>query len=233
MTKTLTNSILALRRKKRGINIIMGKLYAVKVGKIPGIYESWEDCKSNVDGYPGARYKSFNTAGEAALYMGWTKEAALSEDTKDMVESPLYIAENGCLTAYVDGSFNSATGEYGFGAVLIDCSGNIVDRLCEKGNDAELASMRNVAGEIKGSEGAMRYAADKGYRKIVIYHDYEGIAKWCQGLWKTNKSGTINYKKVYDELSKHIHIEFRKVKGHSGDKYNDMADALAKEAAGV
>lgn len=233
MTKTLTNSILALRRKKRGINIIMGKLYAVKVGKVPGIYESWEDCKSNVDGYPGARYKSFNTAGEAALYMGWTKEAALSEDTKDMGGSPLYIAENGCLTAYVDGSFNSATGEYGFGAVLIDCSGNIVDRLCEKGNDAELASMRNVAGEIKGSEGAMRYAADKGYRKIVIYHDYEGIAKWCQGLWKTNKSGTINYKKVYDELSKHIHIEFRKVKGHSGDKYNDMADALAKEAAGV
>lgn len=233
MTKTLTNSILALRRKKRGINIIMGKLYAVKVGKIPGIYESWEDCKSNVEGYPGARYKSFNTAGEAALYMGWTKEAALSEDTKDMGKSPLYIAENGCLTAYVDGSFNSATGEYGFGAVLIDCSGNIVDRLCEKGNDAELASMRNVAGEIKGSEGAMRYAADKGYRKIVIYHDYEGIAKWCQGLWKTNKSGTINYKKVYDELSKHIHIEFRKVKGHSGDKYNDMADALAKEAAGV
>ena len=117
--------------------------------------------------------------------------------------------------------------------MLIDCEGNIVDRLCERGHDEELASMRNVAGEIKGSESAMRYAADKGYKKIVIYHDYEGIAKWCQGLWKTNKSGTINYKKAYDELSERIHIEFVKVKGHSGDKYNDMADALAKKAAGI
>lgn len=217
----------------KGISGIMGKLYAVKAGRIPGIYESWEDCRANVDGYPKAEYKSFKTAGEAAAYMGWINEAALSENTKDMGESPLYIAEEGCLTAYVDGSFNQTTGEYGSGAVLIDCFGNIVDRLCEKGNDAELASMRNVAGEIKGSEKAMRYAADKGYKRIVIYHDYEGIAKWCQGLWRTNKPGTISYKRVYDELSKHIHIEFIKVKGHSGDKYNDMADDLAKKAAGI
>ena len=211
----------------------MGKLYAVKVGKAPGIYESWDDCKANVDGYPGAQYKSFKTAGEAAAYMGWTNETALSENTKDMGDSPVYIAENECLTAYVDGSFNAATGEYGFGAVLIDCNGDIVDRLCEKGSDMELAAMRNVAGEIKGAESAMRYASDNGYKRIVIYHDYEGIAKWCQGLWKTNKAGTINYKKVYDEMSRDLHIEFIKVKGHSGDKYNDMADELAKKAAGV
>lgn len=211
----------------------MGKLYAVRAGKVPGIYTSWEDCKVNVEGYPNAQYKSFKTAGEAAAYMGWTNEKKVSEDTKDMGKAPLYIAEKGCLTAYVDGSFNLDTGEYGFGAVLLDWNGSIVDKLCEKGNDVELASMRNVAGEIKGSESAMRYAVDNGYKKIVIYHDYEGIAKWCQGLWKTNKSGTMKYKRVYDELSEYIHIEFVKVKGHSGDRYNDMADALAKKAAGV
>lgn len=211
----------------------MGKLYAVKVGRVPGIYVSWDDCKTNVDGYPGAQYKSFKAAGEAAAYMGWTNEKSVSQDTKDTGDSPLYIGEEGCLTAYVDGSFNAATGEYGSGAVLIGSDGSIVDKLCEKGNDTELASMRNVAGEIKGSESAMRYAVDNGYKKIVIYHDYEGIAKWCQGLWKTNKSGTMAYKKVYDELSGYIHIEFVKVKGHSGDKYNDMADTLAKKAAGV
>ena len=30
-----------------------------------------------------------------------------------------------------------------------------------------------------------------------------------------------------------LDISFVKVRGHSGDKYNDMADELAKKAAGI
>ena len=41
------------------------KFYAVKKGKIPGIYNSWDDCKKMVDGFPGAVYKSFKTLEEA------------------------------------------------------------------------------------------------------------------------------------------------------------------------
>lgn len=33
--------------------------YAVKVGKNPGIYETWAECKAEVDGYKGAKYKKF------------------------------------------------------------------------------------------------------------------------------------------------------------------------------
>ena len=31
-----------------------GKFYAVRKGKVPGIYSSWDACKRMVDGYPGA-----------------------------------------------------------------------------------------------------------------------------------------------------------------------------------
>ena len=41
------------------------KWYVVWVGNNPGIYDSWEECKAQVDGYPGARYKSFNNQTEA------------------------------------------------------------------------------------------------------------------------------------------------------------------------
>lgn len=41
------------------------KYYAVKKGKVPGIYLNWNDCKAMVDGYPGAVYKSFKTIEEA------------------------------------------------------------------------------------------------------------------------------------------------------------------------
>ena len=35
------------------------------------------------------------------------------------------------------------------------------------------------------------------------------------------------------EYKKKIKINFRKVKGHSGNKFNDMVDKLAKEALGI
>ena len=93
--------------------------------------------------------------------------------------------------------------------------------------------MRNVAGEIKGAEAAMQYALDHGIREIAIYHDYEGIAKWCLGEWKTNNAGTKAYKAFHNKAKSRVKIRFVKVAGHSGNKYNDMADKLAKEALGI
>jgi len=34
----------------------------------------------------------------------------------------------------------------------------------------------------------------KNATSIVIYHDYEGIAKWANDVWKANKIGTKKYK---------------------------------------
>ncbi len=41
------------------------KFYVVWRGKTPGIYTDWNTCKSQVDGFAGARYKSFKTRAEA------------------------------------------------------------------------------------------------------------------------------------------------------------------------
>ena len=35
------------------------KYYAVKRGKTPGIYLTWEDCRSQISGFSGAVYKGF------------------------------------------------------------------------------------------------------------------------------------------------------------------------------
>ena len=40
-------------------------------------------------------------------------------------------------------------------------------------------------------------------------------------------------KAFFDEASKQIEIKFVKVAGHSNNKYNDMADRLAKDALGI
>ena len=46
------------------------KYYAVRVGKVPGIYQTWDECKKNVHGFPAAEYKSFMSMEEAKAYMG-------------------------------------------------------------------------------------------------------------------------------------------------------------------
>ena len=41
------------------------KFYVVWTGRIPGVYTSWEECREQVDGFPGARYKAFASRDEA------------------------------------------------------------------------------------------------------------------------------------------------------------------------
>ena len=133
------------------------------------------------------------------------------------------------LVAYVDGSYYK--GQFSYGMVILN--GDEELHFGEKVDDSDLAQMHNVAGEIKGAEAAMRYAVDNGYDSIRIYHDYEGIARWCLGEWKTNKEGTRAYKAFYDSIKDKLNVKFIKVKGHSNDKYNDLADMLAKKALGI
>jgi len=41
------------------------KFYVIWVGSEPGIYDSWHDAKARIQGYPGAKYKSYPTLEEA------------------------------------------------------------------------------------------------------------------------------------------------------------------------
>lgn len=193
------------------------KFYAVRSGRETGIFTVWKDCQKQVVGYKGAEFKGFMTLEEAQAYM--------DNDNPDDI-----IQRSGAVTAYVDGSYNIRTKAFSYGAVIFDGEDEIT--MSEAFEDEELASMRNVAGEIYGSMAAMRYCVEKERQMLDLYYDYEGIAKWCLGEWKTNKKGTIAYKEYYDSIKDKLDVRFVKVKGHSGDKYNDMADRLAKDAVG-
>lgn len=45
------------------------KFYAVKVGKVPGIYHTWDECKKQVHKFSGAIFKSFESKKEAEVFM--------------------------------------------------------------------------------------------------------------------------------------------------------------------
>ena len=211
------------------------KYYAVRVGKKPGIYEKWDDCRQNVHGYPAAEFKSFPTLEEAKAYMECETIAEINGKTalysvgsdKNNIEDVL-PEDN---YAFVDGSFNIATGVYGYGGFLIH--GGERYELSGMGNDAEMSSMRNVAGEILGSMAAIRKALELGLREVSIFYDYAGIKAWASGEWKRNKKGTKDYYNYILSVKDKIDIRFVKVRGHSGVEGNEEADRLAKKAVGI
>lgn len=199
------------------------KVYAVRKGRETGLFMDWDTCRKQVDGFPGAEYKSFSDANDALAYLG------LASGKSD---EPEFGTSTG-TKAYVDGSYDAATGRYSCGVVIVDTDENGNDQTYEMNacyDDAEAAEQRNVAGEIMGARLAIDYCKVNGIDTVEIYHDYEGVGKWADDLWKANNPLTRGYKAYVAEARETMAITFVKVKAHAGNKYNEIADKLAKAA---
>lgn len=241
-------------------NMAKKNYYAVKKGKMPGIYRTWDACKAQVHGYPGAIYKGFEQLADAKEFLGENTGSKIPENAPEKGKSaetgaekpekkekawdwkqlvleekactdPEYILTGKKAVAYVDGSYYHAVRKFSCGVVLFFDGKEIC--LAEAYDNADLASMRNVAGEVKGAELAMAYCLTHGISELTIYHDYQGIASWCTREWQAKKQGTIDYRDFYDAAAKEVSIRFCKVKGHTGVTYNEKADQLAKYALGI
>jgi viroplasmin and RNaseH domain-containing protein len=150
------------------------KYYAVKNGKIPGIYESWEECKKMIDGFSNAAYKAFGKKEDAEDFM--------CDSTEDR-DGNIIMDDLDTVIAYVDGSYSDTLQVYSFGCVLLTPSGETIRR-SGNGNDPEALNVRNVAGELQGAMHAVKLAYELGYKRIIIRHDYIGIARWYTREWK-------------------------------------------------
>lgn len=200
------------------------KIYAVKKGKETGIFYSWDECKALVSGYPGAEYKGFFTEEEAKDYLSGLENDSLSR---------ILYKEEECLQnqiiAYVDGSFDEKIGKYAFGCVMLTPNGEII-RESGNGDNPESLALRNVTGEMLGAMFVVKWCDKNGYSAIKICYDYFGIEKWATGEWKAKNTLTQKYAAFMQENGKKIRISFKKIAAHTGNKYNEEADKLAKAA---
>jgi len=139
------------------------------------------------------------------------------------------------IIIYTDGACSGNPGVGGWGAILMF-------KESEKKISGGSKDTTNNQMEIRAVIEALKII--KRPSQIIVNTDskyvMDGITKWING-WKKNGWLTADRKPVKNnelwqeldiEVSKHK-IEWRWVKGHSGDKYNDIADELAREAIGV
>jgi ribonuclease HI len=130
------------------------------------------------------------------------------------------------IDIYVDGSFKDGQALWAFVVVENDTmiygsNGRL---------NGPINEMRQVGGELKAVIQAICYARRVG-RPARIFHDYNGISKWVADgwggkAWNCGNQWTQQYRDFVLKNRQHVH-SFVKVKGHTGDKWNEEADRLA------
>lgn len=143
---------------------------------------------------------------------------------------------------YVDGSYNPQTAHWGGGAAILDDEETEVLHTIQV-TDFDSNGSRQINGELASSIMSLEYVLNHSDRfedkRITIYYDYLGIEKWATGEWSARKDVSRDYSIRVKNLMlalkvmHQIEVSFHKVKAHSSDKYNDLADQLSKDACGV
>lgn len=220
------------------------KYYAVRKGKTAGVFETWAECRAAVEGYPGAEYKGFACMEEAKAYLGCTGDGAKDSSENysakycadgSEIRTEEYIRagedrdmpEEGCLLAYVDGSYDDSLKKYAFGCVFLLPDGKIYMEYGNGDNEQSLQH-RNVTGEMLGAMYAVKVAMTNNYKRLEIRYDYQGIEKWVTGEWRSRTELTQKYARAMREWGRNVDICFTKVAAHSNVYYNELADKMAK-----
>lgn len=87
------------------------KFYVVWAGRTPGIFSTWDECKKQVAGFDGAKYKSYKTLAEAeAAYAG--KAPGFLGTTPKKINGPSGVPINNSLSVDAACSGNPGVMEY-------------------------------------------------------------------------------------------------------------------------
>ncbi|MBR4559087.1 MAG: ribonuclease H family protein [Fibrobacter sp.] len=183
------------------------KFYAIKSPEESKIVMTWAECEKLTHGVKGVLFKSFATRAEAEAWISG-------------IEAPVPDG----LRVFVDGSFTPDFPKSGWAFVVTENDKEIARGSGITAFDAE---SRNIDGEVMASFQAMKWL-DAHDKSGVICHDYEGIARWAKGEWQAKS----NIAKRYVAAAQpYLHrVKFEKVAAHTGVKWNELVDQLAKDA---
>lgn len=210
--------------------------YAVKKGRQPGVYNSWGECFEQVNGFSGAIYKKFKVEADAWAYV--SGEAHGSDTTLTVTDDQNNVSDvpsDKTVALYTDGACSGNPGPGGFGYAVVNN-----DKLTLKGsggltfttnNQMELAAVIEGLKALHQNCSVMVYT-DSSY--VVNAFEKHWIDGWKKRNWvKSDGSPVLNqglWEQLLSVMSRHKEVKFVWVKGHAGNKYNELCDKLAVEA---
>lgn len=137
------------------------------------------------------------------------------------------------IEIYTDGACSGNPGNGGWGAVLLynghekKISGSANDTT---NNRMELMAVIQGLKSIKNNKLPITVFTDSKYVQNGIT---SWIHSWKKNGWKSSNKKPVKNVDLWQDLDQASHgfnIDWQWVKGHSGNKYNEIADNLATEA---
>lgn len=228
------------------------KVYAVRVGRTTGVFNSWAACKKQVDGFPAARYKSFTDLAEALQWLNGsdaprrTPTVSAGAAVRKKRNTSVLSAGNEAakrpdneqdFVIYTDGScLRNPDGPGGWAAVIRDVRTGKITELA----DGDPSTTNNRM-ELSAAIAALTFPQQSS--KIALYTDSQylkngftrhWLTAWKKRGWKKADGQPVLNQDLWKQLdtlyTKHD-VTFHWVKGHVGVELNERCDKLAKREA--
>ncbi|WP_407334147.1 viroplasmin family protein [Enterovibrio sp. 27052020O] len=221
------------------------KYYVVWKGRKSGIYTDWTQCKAQVDGFQGAKFKSFPTLGEAEAAYGGKASATSTKATttkKSAKPKPAALTQTQItempfdIKIFTDGGCEPNPGEAGTGLAVYENN-----QVSELWYGLYQAVGTNNTAELHGLYQALMIAKQKLEQglTVAIYCDsrysIDCVTKWASGWeakgWKKAGGEIKNLDIIqptyalYQTLKSQITIYH--VNGHVGIEGNELADRMS------
>jgi ribonuclease HI len=175
------------------------------------------------------------------------KELTVVKLNQDIHTTVSFYTDGSCL----DGNTAQHNPRAGWGVVgikVLEDNNNVTttDTLCklkgavitDKNHDDYIGADKfsNNTAELSAIYNALDYIVNKFQdptQTITIYYDSTYAAKSVMGIYNGSKNRELitTCRKKLRECNNRVKIIFKYIKAHSGHKYNDMADSLAKNGA--
>lgn len=231
--------------------------YAVAVGRTPGVYKTWDECKREVAGVKNAKYKKFDNRKDADEFIKCLGSSILSQfgvivsdDVRNAISKVREDREDDmpgvdALMAFTDGSaINNGKKNARAGYAVVwprDETMNFAEAIpsteMQTNNRAEYSAAHKAllqANEIDPS----------GLRTLWIYTDSQLVIncvtkwlnKWKKNGWKTATGGNVEHQDLLKDIDVMTHarrVKWVHVRAHTGGNdwkaiWNDKVDQLAR-----
>lgn len=219
------------------------KLYAVKVGRTPGVYRTWAAAEKQVKGYPGAVYKSFDKVTDAAAFMDW------NENTQPLkADKPLKIkskkqsnADDYAAKIFTDGGSRNH-GVHKGGHVLVTDKAAWAYLIQYEGqaisdSGGEFGATNNKMEQTALIEAMKKLIAmDLNHEKLLFTLDSHYVLDpinnhWLNGWqkrgWRRANGPLKNadqWQEIYKLLQQFDQADFAWTHGHQGNYGNEFVD---------
>ena len=222
-------------------------VYAVRKGRLTGLFNTWDECEQQVKGFPGAVFKGFPTEEEASAWLAGVPKTAprLPADAKTArpiprSDAPAPAAENELpvdYKVYTDGScLRNPDGPGGYAAVIMSTQDGEIREI--SGGEPSTTNNRM---ELRAGIEALRalpphstveFYTDSQYMKNAFTKYW--LRNWKRNGWHTATGEPVKNQDLWralDEVFSLHTVHFHWVKGHAGNRWNERCDELARGEA--